>query len=111
MTPKLELHLHLEGAAPPKFIAALAKEKHIDIGGIFAPDGSYRFEGFAEFVKIYEAACTTLTRPEDYQRLTRAVLEEQAQNGVIYTEIFLSPDFCGNRDRGAWREYLQAIRE
>ena len=111
MTPKLELHLHLEGAAPPKFIAALAKEKHIDIGGIFAPDGSYRFEGFAEFVKIYEAACTTLTRPEDYQRLTRAVLEEQAQNGVIYTEIFLSPDFCGKRDRGAWREYLQAIRE
>ncbi len=111
MTPKLELHLHLEGAAPPRFIAALAKEKHIDIGGIFTPEGAYRFEGFAEFVKVYEAACTTLTRAEDYQRLTRAVLEAQAEQGVIYTEIFLSPDFCGGRDRGAWREYLQAMRE
>jgi adenosine deaminase len=111
MTPKLELHLHLEGAAPPRFIAALAKEKHIDIGGIFTPEGDYRFEGFADFLKIYEAACTTLTRPEDYQRLTRAVLEAQAENGVIYTEIFLSPDFCGDRDRGAWREYLMAMRE
>ena len=111
MTPKLELHLHLEGAAPPKFIAGLAKEKHIDIGGIFKDDGSYCFTDFADFIKVYEAACTTLTTPEDYQRLTRAVLEEQAANGVIYTEIFLSPDFCGNRDRGAWREYLTAIRE
>lgn len=111
MSGKIELHLHLEGAAPPKFIAALAKEKHIDIGGIFNPDGSYRFTDFAEFILIYEAACTTLTSPEDYQRLTRAVLEEQAANGVVYTEIFLSPDFCGGRDRGAWREYLLAIRE
>ena len=86
MTPKLELHLHLEGAAPPKFIAALAKEKHIDIGGIFAPDGSYRFEGFAEFVKIYEAACTTLTRPEDYQRLTRAVLPGMVAQAPLFPE-------------------------
>jgi adenosine deaminase len=111
MTPKLELHLHLEGAAPPRLIAGLAREKHIDISGIFAPDGSYRYKGFAEFIKVYEAACTALTTPEDYQRLTRAVLEAQAEQGVVYTEIFLSPDFCGGRDRGAWREYLQAIRE
>ncbi len=111
MTPKLELHLHLEGAAPPQFIAGLAKEKHIDIAGIFTPEGAYRFKDFAEFIAIYEAACTTLTTAEDYQRLTRAVLEAQADQGVVYTEIFLSPDFCGNRDRGAWREYLQAMRE
>ena len=111
MTPKLELHLHLEGAAPPKLVAALAREKRIDIGGIFNTDGSYRFTDFADFLKVYEAACTTLTTPEDYQRLTRAVLEDQAAHGVIYTEIFLSPDFCGGRDRGAWREYLTAIQE
>jgi len=109
--PKLELHLHLEGAAPPAFISGLAREKHIDISGIFAADGSYRFKNFWQFLEIYEAATSTLQTPEDYHRLTLAVLEESAANGVIYTEAFLSPDFCGGRDVAAWREFLHAIRE
>jgi adenosine deaminase len=109
--PKVELHLHLEGAAPPAFIRGLAKEKHIDIDGIFDAAGNYRFKDFWEFLKVYEAATSTLTRPEDYYRLTLAVLEESAASGVVYSETFLSPDFCGDRDVGAWREYLHAIRE
>ncbi len=39
------------------------------------------------------------------------MLEESAASGVVYSETFLSPDFCGGRDVGAWKEYLQAIRE
>lgn len=110
-TPKIELHLHLEGAAPPAFIRGLAREKHMDIGGIFDERGAYRFRDFWEFLKVYEAATSTLTTPEDYHRLTLAVLEQSAESGVIYSETFLSPDFCGGRDVGAWREYLHAIRE
>ena len=108
---KIELHLHLEGGAPPAFIQGLARQKNIDISGIFNPDGSYRFTDFWNFLKVYEAACTTLQTPEDFHRLTLAVLEESAASGVIYTETFLSPDFCGGRDIGAWREYLHAIQE
>ena len=33
-TPKVELHTHLEGCAPPAFIRGLAAEKSIDISGI-----------------------------------------------------------------------------
>ena len=109
--PKIELHLHLEGAAPPAFIRDLAREKNEDISGIFDAAGNYRFADFWEFLKVYEAATSVLQTPEDFARLTRAVLEESAGNGVIYTESFLSPDFCGGRDVGAWREYMQAIRE
>lgn len=109
--PKVELHLHLEGGAPPAFIRGLAREKKLDIAGIFNEDGSYRFTDFWNFLKVYEAACTTLQSPEDFRRLTLAVLEESAASGVIYSETFLSPDFCGGRDPGAWREYLLAIRE
>ena len=111
MTPKIELHLHLEGAAPPAFIRSLAKEKHIDLSGLFTEDGSYRFTDFWHFLKVYEAATTTLQSPEDFYRLTLAVLEESAKSGVIYSETFLSPDFCGNRDVSAWKEYLHAIEE
>ena len=108
---KIELHLHLEGAAPPAFIRGLAKEKRIDIGGIFDAQGNYKFTDFWDFLRVYEAATEPLKSPEDYHRLTLAVLEESAKSGVIYCETFLSPDFCGGRDVGAWREYLLAIRE
>ena len=109
--PKVELHLHLEGAAPPAFIRGLAKEKNADIGGIFDEKGDYKYKDFWDFLKVYEAATSVLTTPEDYRRLTLAVLEESAKSGVVYSETFLSPDFCGGRDVGAWREYLHAIRD
>jgi adenosine deaminase len=109
--PKIELHLHLEGAAPPAFIRDLAKRKHIDIAGIFNEDGTYRFTDFWDFIKVYEVATSALTTPMDFHNLTLAVLEQSAQSGVIYSETFLSPDFCGGRDIGAWKEYSAAIRE
>ena len=109
--PKVELHLHLEGAAPPGFVRGLAGEKSLDLSGIFAGDGSYSYADFWDFLKVYEAATSVLKTPEDYARLVRAVLAESAASGVIYSETFLSPDFCGGRDVAAWREYLAAIRE
>ena len=111
MQPKIELHLHLEGAAPPSFIRGLAREKNIDIGGIFDANGDYAYTDFWDFLRVYEAATSVLTTPGDYARLTRAVLEESAASGVIYCETFVSPDFCGGRDLAAWREYLHAIEE
>ncbi len=109
--PKAELHLHFEGAAPPAFIRGMAQEKNIDIAKIFNEDGSYAYQGFEHFLSVYEAATSVLKTPEDFARLTRAVLEETATQNVIYAETFLSPDFCGGGDVAAWREYLQAIEE
>ena len=109
--PKVELHLHLEGGAPPAFIRGLAKEKHVDLSRIFDADGGYAYRDFDHFLKVYDAACTVLTSPEDFRRLTLAVLEESAANGVIYSETFVTPDFCGGSDLGAWREYLAAMEE
>lgn len=109
--PKIELHLHLEGAAPPAFIRGLAREKAMDLSGLFDANGHYAYRDFWHFLKVYEAATETLKSPEDYHSLTLAVLEESAASGVVYSETFLSPDFCGGRDLGAWKDYLLAIRE
>ncbi|WP_224826407.1 adenosine deaminase [Cognatishimia sp. MH4019] len=109
--PKVELHLHLEGAAPPAFIRGLAQEKSVNLDGIFDEAGNYSYSDFNDFLRVYEAATSVLTSPEDYARLTTAVLEQCAANDVIYAETFLSPDFCGGRDVGAWREYLHAMQE
>ena len=108
--PKVELHLHLEGAAPPAFIRGLAREKNLDISGIFNADGTYAYRDFNHFLEVYEAACTTLQSPQDFYRLTKAVLEESAAHGVVYSETFLSPDFCGGGDLSAWRDYVAAMQ-
>lgn len=107
--PKLELHLHLEGAAPPAFIRKLAARKKVDLSGIFDEHGNYAYHDFSDFLRVYEAACTVLTSPQDFHDLTLAVLEQSAQSAVIYSEVFVSPDFCGGGDLIAWRDYLAAI--
>lgn len=109
--PKVELHLHLEGAAPPALVRAIAAEKRVDLSGIFDARGGYAFRDFWHFLKVYEAATSVLTTPSDYARLLRAVLEASAEEGVIYCETFVSPDFCGGRDLAAWRDYLAALTE
>lgn len=107
--PKVELHLHLEGAAPPDFIRTLAAEQRTDISGIFDETGAYKWADFAEFLRVYEAACSVLTGPDEFRRLTEAVLAEQASHNVLYTEIFLAPDLCGDGSPAAWDEHLDAI--
>ncbi len=109
--PLVELHLHLEGAAPPAFIRGLAQEKGVNLDGVFNEDGSYRFDDFVGFLRTYEAATAVLTGPEEFRRLTEAVLEQSAAQGVIYTEAFISPNFCGGGDLGAWKEYVAAMQE
>lgn len=109
--PKVELHLHIEGAAPPAFVRGIAAERGLDISNIFDANGAYDYDGFLQFLDVYEAATAPLKSPEDYARLTRAVMEELARENVIYAETFISPAFCGGGDVSAWKEYLHAIRE
>lgn len=108
---KIELHLHLEGAAPPEFIRALAREKRTDLAGVFDERGAYAYEDFAGFLRCYEAATSVLTTPRDHARLLAEVLERCAGEGVIYAELFVSPEFCGGGELSAWRDYAAAFNE
>lgn len=111
MTPLIELHLHLEGAAPPAFIRGLAARKGVDLGGIFDARGHYAYRDFPEFLRVYEAATSVIQTPRDYADLLAVVLEQAAENGAIYAELFVSPAFCGGGDLAAWRDYLAAMTE
>lgn len=108
--PKLELHLHLEGAAPPPLVRRLAAEKGLDMVGVFDEAGHYNSNDFTGFLRTYERVSTVFSTPDDYRALTEAVLTECANNGVIYAEIFLSPTSLGY-DPAKWTDYLAAIEE
>ena len=106
---KIELHLHLEGAAPPGFIRGLAAEKGADLTGVFDARGHYAYRDFDDFLRVYEAATSVIATPEDYARLLGEVLQNCAEEGAIYVEFFVSPEFCGGGDLSAWRDYLAAM--
>ena len=51
---KVELHLHLEGAAPPAFIGGWRRrEEGSTSGASSAEDGSYAYENFEHFLTVY----------------------------------------------------------
>lgn len=96
------------GGALTAFIKGLAKERRSTLPGSSMRTVD-RFTDFWDFLKVYEAACTTLTGPQEFlPPHAGSVLEESAASGVIYSETFLSR-FLWRGDLGAWREYLHAI--
>ncbi len=108
--PKTELHLHLEGAAPPSFIQDKARAKNMDISLALNGD-NYVWADFPDFLKTYEEVMKLLTTPQDFYELTHAVLAFQAQHGVKYTEIFLGEILMCQHDLALWKEMQAAIEK
>lgn len=93
MTPKAELHVHLEGAAPPALVRRLAKRNNIELPEeIFGADGSFVWDDFLHFLKVYDAAASVIHTAEDYRDVTFEYLSACAAEGAIYVEVMSSPD-------------------
>ena len=108
---KIELHLHLEGAAPAGFLRDLAARRHESLEGILDGGGRAAWREFRDFLRAYDRVCAMLHGPMDYARLLAAVLSECAEQGAIYVELFVAPEFCGGADLPAWQEHLAAMEE
>lgn len=104
---KVELHLHLEGAAPTDFMSGLAAEKGMDLSAVIDGD-NYIYTDFPAFLAAYEAVSAVLKTPDDYRRLTRAVLEQSRAQGVVYTELFVAPAITGT-SMADWPDYLAGM--
>lgn len=88
---KVELHCHLEGAAPPRLTLAQARKYNIDISAYL--DGeSYIWHDFASFLQCYDKVSEVYKTEDDYALLTETYLDELAGIGTIYSELIVSPD-------------------
>jgi aminodeoxyfutalosine deaminase len=85
--PKVELHVHLEGAMRPAVLLELARRNGVDLP---ARDEAglkrwFRFRDFDHFVEVYLACSRALRRPEDFALLAADFLTEQAMQNVVYS--------------------------
>lgn len=92
MVPTAELHCHIEGAAPPALVRKQARRYGVDLAGLFDAQGHYRWNDFTTFLNAYDEASSVFRTPEDYAALAHAYFSTCAYEGMIYGEIFISPD-------------------
>ncbi|KPF44384.1 adenosine deaminase [Rhizobium sp. AAP43] len=104
---KVELHCHIEGAAPPALALAQAERYGID-PATFMTDGRYAWTDFAEFIAAYDKVAALFRTEEDYALLTESYLLELAGVGTIYSELIVSPDHGDRIGLGA-DTYLAGI--
>ncbi len=86
--PKVELHVHLEGAIQPATLLRLARRRRISLPADTEAGLRrwYRFDDFEHFAEVYVACSECLRDPEDFQLVVEDFLAEQERQHVFYTE-------------------------
>jgi adenosine deaminase len=91
--PKAELHVHLEGTAPPALIRRLAARNGMNVPeGVFASEDTFAWTDFLHFLRTYDLAASVIRTPQDYRDVTFEYLSGCAAEGAVYVELIASPD-------------------
>ncbi len=87
--PKVELHVHLEGAIQPQTLLKLARRYDIALPAqtVEGLRSWYRFSGFPHFIEVYTLISSCLRTPEDIELVAREFLAGQAAQNIRYSEV------------------------
>ena len=93
MIPKAELHVHLEGTAPPDLIRRLAERNGMPVpDGVFETPERFAYTDFLDFLRTYDLAASVIRTGDDYRDVTYEYLAGCAREGALYVELTASPD-------------------
>jgi adenosine deaminase len=109
--PKVELHLHLEGAIPHATLWQLVTKYGGDpsVPTPEALEQRFRYRDFAHFIRMWVWKNGFLREVDDFTLIAEAVARDLARQNVRYAEAFYSPtDFC--RHGLGVQELTRAIR-
>jgi len=86
--PKVELHVHLEGAIRPETLLQLARRNHVALPADNLADlkAWYIFRDFPHFAEVYQTLSKCIRTPEDIEFITREFLIGQAEQNIRHSE-------------------------
>jgi adenosine deaminase len=91
--PKAELHVHLEGTAPPALVRRLAERNGLRVpDGLFDSSERFAYTDFLDFLRTYDMAASVIRTGQDYRDVTYEYLAGCARDGALYVELTASPD-------------------
>jgi adenosine deaminase len=98
--PKVELHLHLEGAIPLPALWELVQKYGGDkeVGDINGLEEKFQYTNFSHFLETWSWKNGFLREYEDFTFIAGSVAEDLASQNIRYVEAFYSPgDFAEYR--------------
>jgi len=91
--PKIELHVHLEGAIPRAALCELIA-KYDGAGAVPSTaelDARFRYATFRQFLDAWVWKNGYLRQYEDFSWIAEAVARDLARQHIVYAEVFCSP--------------------
>ncbi len=110
--PKVELHVHLEGAIRPETLLKLARRNDMPLPAdtVEGLRDWYTFRDFNHFVEIYIAASKCIKTPDDVEMIAREFADGQKAQNIVYTEAHYTAEtiqrYCGI----PWADQLAALK-
>lgn len=91
--PKVELHLHIEGAIPHETMLALIhrKEPHSSLRSVEDLQRQFTYTDFPHFLDLWCWKDTFITTEEDFEEIAYQVLRNLHAQNVHYVEAHYSP--------------------
>ena len=91
--PKVELHLHLEGAVPLEILFGFIQNRGNNklIKNLEDLKKRLVYSNFTQFIKVWLWKNSFITEYEDFEELSYQVLKSLSQQNVKYVEAFYSP--------------------
>jgi adenosine deaminase len=90
---QVELHVHLEGTAPPELVQRLARRNGLELPDrLLNEHGRFHYTDFLDFLRAYELSARVIRTAQDYRDITYEYLCDCAAGGAIYVELTASPD-------------------
>jgi adenosine deaminase len=109
--PKIENHLHLEGAIPYETLWQLLKKYGGDAGinDTNQLREKFRYRDFHHFIETWTWKNQFLREYEDFVFISEAVFSELAVQNVKYAEVFVSPSLF--KKRFSVQRVMEAVAE
>lgn len=91
--PKIELHVHLEGAIPHEALFELIQKYGGDasIPGVAALARRFEYKSFPQFIEAWSWKNQFLREYEDFTYIAEHCARDLAAQNILYSELFFSP--------------------
>ncbi len=90
--PKVEHHVHIEGATPPGIYLKLAKENGVSLPFDSVIDGYkyFKYKNLINFLEVYSTCTTAIQKPDDFETLIDAFAYSRMVENIRYCEFYIS---------------------